>query len=106
MITRNYGINIRVTQAEKENIMRNARKCSLSLSEYLRQLAGGSEPKAYPSGELLQTIHHIQGISAKLNQAAGSMTEEKLRQQCVETSAELNQVLYSAMKIMSRHISE
>ena len=36
---RSVGINIRVTPEEKKKIERNARKCRLSVSEYLRQIA-------------------------------------------------------------------
>ena len=35
---RNLGINIRVTPKEKKKIERNAKKCRLTVSEYLRQL--------------------------------------------------------------------
>jgi hypothetical protein len=46
---RNAGINIRVTPEEKKKIERNARKCRLSVSEYLRQIAMKAEPKELPS---------------------------------------------------------
>ena len=38
MRSKNYGINVRVTEQEKQKLLENARFCSLSLSEYLRRL--------------------------------------------------------------------
>ena len=37
MRSKNYGINVRVTEQEKQKLLENARFCSLSLSEYLRR---------------------------------------------------------------------
>jgi hypothetical protein len=48
MRTRETHINIRTTPKEKSKFERNAKKCGLSLSEYLRKLANGHEPKALP----------------------------------------------------------
>jgi hypothetical protein len=41
-------IHFRATEKEKAQYERNAQKCGLSLSEYLRKLANGYEPKALP----------------------------------------------------------
>lgn len=49
MRNRTVGINIRVNEKEKNKIMRNAKKCKLSVSEYLRQLANGYAPCELPS---------------------------------------------------------
>ena len=57
---RNLGINIRVTPEEKKKIERNARKCRLSVSEYLRQIAMKAEPKELPSEKILQSIMRLQ----------------------------------------------
>lgn len=42
MRSKNYGINVRVTEQEKQKLLENARFCSLSLSEYLRRERGQS----------------------------------------------------------------
>ena len=53
MRKRSVGINIRVTVTEKKKVTMLARKCGLSLSEYLRQRILGYEPSEYPlTGEL------------------------------------------------------
>ena len=44
MRNRTVGINVRVTVTEKKKVTMLARKCGLSLSEYLRQRALGYEP--------------------------------------------------------------
>ena len=49
MRNRTFGINIRVTEQEKKRIEKYAKKCKLSVSEYLRQLANGYEPNEIPS---------------------------------------------------------
>ena len=43
--TRNKSIYVRVTQREKEKISAKANKCGLSLSDYIRQVCLGYEPK-------------------------------------------------------------
>ena len=44
MRKRSVGINVRVSVTEKKKVTMLARKCGLSLSEYLRQRALGYEP--------------------------------------------------------------
>lgn len=56
MRNRNVGINIRVSEKEKEKIVRNASKCQLTVSEYLRKLANGHEPKELPRKEIYEEI--------------------------------------------------
>lgn len=41
-------IQIRVSEQEKKRIMQNAKKCKMSISSYVRELANGYTPKAYP----------------------------------------------------------
>ena len=53
MRKRSVGINIRVTVTEKKKVTMLARKCGLSLSEYLRQRALGYEPGGHPPKEVL-----------------------------------------------------
>ena len=53
---RTVGINIRVTPQEKKRIVRFAKKCRLSVSEYLRQLAEGYTPQLLPGQELYEVL--------------------------------------------------
>ena len=38
MRKRTFNINVRVTESEKKRLMRTAKRCGLSLSEYLRKV--------------------------------------------------------------------
>ena len=48
MHERTVQIHFRATEKERIRFQANAKKCGLSLSEYLRKLAGGYEPRALP----------------------------------------------------------
>lgn len=49
---RTHGINIRVTEEEKQLIERCATHCQLSVSEYLRRLACGKTTAASERGTM------------------------------------------------------
>ena len=49
---RTHGINIRVTEEEKQLIERCAAHCQLSVSEYLRRLACGKPAEANQGGSM------------------------------------------------------
>ena len=48
MRKRSVGINVRVSVTEKRKMTLMAKRCGLSLSEYLRQRALGYEPGGHP----------------------------------------------------------
>ena len=73
---RNLGINIRVTLAEKKKIETNAKKCRLSVSEYLRQIAMKVEPKELPPEEVIQSIMRLQTIVSLFEKYARSSANE------------------------------
>ena len=56
MRNRTVGINIRVTVTEKKKVTMSAKKCGLSLSEYLRQRALGYEPGGHPPKEVFDVL--------------------------------------------------
>ena len=62
MRNRTVGINIRVTVTEKKKVTMLARKCGLSLSEYLRQRALGYEPGGHPPKEAFDMLDKIDEI--------------------------------------------
>ena len=51
MRKRSVGINVRVSVTEKRKMTLMAKRCGLSLSEYLRQRALGYEPDGHPPKE-------------------------------------------------------
>jgi len=59
---RNTGINIRVTPTEKKKIESKAKRCRLNVSEYIRQVATGTEPKALPSKEIEESFLRIRSV--------------------------------------------
>ena len=59
MRNRTVGINVRVTVTEKKKVTMLARKCGLSLSEYLRQRALGYEPGGHPPKEVFDVLDKI-----------------------------------------------
>ena len=56
MRKRETHINVRTTLQEKTRFQSSARRCGLSLSEYLRKLACGYEPRAAPPIEYHELI--------------------------------------------------
>ena len=68
MRSKNYGINVRVTEQEKQKLLENARFCSLSLSEYLRRLGLGKEVKAAITERDYRLFRMMNGLKAELPQ--------------------------------------
>ena len=79
MRKRSVGINIRVTVTEKKKVTMLARKCGLSLSEYLRQRALGYEPGGHPPKEVFNVLDKLDEIaenySAREGAAINSQTD-------------------------------
>ena len=63
MRKRSVGINARVSVTEKKKVTMLARKCGLSLSEYLRQRALGYEPGGHPPKEIFDVLDKLDEIA-------------------------------------------
>ena len=72
MRKRSIGINVRVTVTEKKKVTMLARKCGLSLSEYLRQRALGYEPGGHPPTEVFDILDRLDEIAESCSPAAGA----------------------------------
>jgi hypothetical protein len=84
---RNLGINIRVTPQEKKKIERNAKKCRLTVSEYLRQLAMTKEPKELPSAEMVESLIRLNDVITafeKNSEAAKTDDSRRFYKSCAE----------------------
>ena len=68
MRSKNYGINVRVTEQEKQKLLENARFCSLTLSEYLRRLGLGKEVKAAITERDYHLFRMLNGLKKELPQ--------------------------------------
>ena len=63
MRKRSVGINVRVSVTEKRKMTLIAKRCGLSLSEYLRQRALGYEPGGHPPKEVVDVLDNIDEIA-------------------------------------------
>ena len=59
MRRRSVGINVRVSVTEKRKMTLMAKRCGLSLSEYLRQRALEYEPGGHPPKEVFDVLDKI-----------------------------------------------
>ena len=72
MRKRSVGINIRVSVTEKKKVTMLARKCGLSLSEYLRQRALGYEPGGHPPKEVFDVLDKLDEIAENCSAREGA----------------------------------
>ena len=63
MRKRSVGINVRVSVTEKRKMTLMAKRCGLSLSEYLRQRALGYEPSNQPPKEVYIVLDKLDEIA-------------------------------------------
>ena len=63
MRRRSVGINVRVSVTEKKKVTMLAKKCGMSLSEYLRQRALDYEPGGQPPKEAFTVLDKIDELA-------------------------------------------
>ena len=66
MRTRSVGLNVRVSPAEKQRIQTAARRCGLTLSEYLRQRALGYAPRFHPPQAFFSYLTWMDNLTDQL----------------------------------------
>ena len=103
---RNAGINIRVTPEEKKKIERNARKCRLSVSEYLRQIAMKVEPKELPPEEILQSIMRLQAEISLFERYSRSAANENGSKFYGDIADRLRIILTETLQLMTHTAPE
>ena len=89
---RNVGINIRVTEQEKKKIIRNAKRCKLSVSEYLRQIAEGREPR-----EAID--ERIFAICRRLQQTINVLQDEWMKKELEVILSDLYTICYTESEV-------
>ena len=72
MRNRTVGINVRVTVTEKKKVTMLAKKCGLSLSEYLRQRALDYEPDGHPPTEVFDLLDKLDEITESCQPSASA----------------------------------
>jgi hypothetical protein len=65
MRNRDVGMTIRVTPEEKKKLARNAKRCGLSLSGYIRNLGLGREINPIPDKDYYRIYHLIDTLRDK-----------------------------------------
>ena len=68
MRKRSVGINVRVSVTEKRKMTLMAKRCGLSLSEYLRQRALGHEPGGHPPKEVFDVLDKLDDIAERCSE--------------------------------------
>ena len=72
MRKRSVGINVRVSVTEKRKMTLMAKRCGLSLSEYLRQRALEYKPSNQPPKEVFDVLGKIDEIAENCSMRDGA----------------------------------
>ena len=79
MRKRSVGINVRVSTAEKKRVTMLAKKCGLSLSEYLRQRALGYTPRFHPPQAFFSYLTWMDNLTDQLARLDPPLAEQYRR---------------------------
>ena len=63
---RTTAIQVRVTEQEKRRMERQAKRCGLSLSGYLRRVGAGKTASAFPSQRFRDLYRQVNGLRENL----------------------------------------
>ena len=78
MRNRTIGINVRVTENEKKKLQRNAKKCNLNLSSYLRKSGLKKEICSIPDEELRKIYAGIVELKNEFPYMSNEEIKEKI----------------------------
>ena len=78
MRNRTIGINVRVTENEKKKLQRNAKKCNLNLSSYLRKSGLKKEIYSIPDEELRKIYAGIVELKNEFPYMSNEEIKEKI----------------------------
>ena len=73
MRKRSVGINVRVSVTEKRKMTLMAKRCGLSLSEYLRQRTLEYEPGGHPPKEVFDVLDKIDEMAESCSVRDGAV---------------------------------
>ena len=89
MRNRDTQLNIHLSQSEMDKLTRNARRSSLSKSNYIRMLVNGYVPKESPSIEYNQLIRAMTDVYSKLKLQHSSEAAKELQTAILQLQAAL-----------------
>lgn len=98
---RTLGINIRVTPQEKKKIERNAKKCRLTVSEYLRQLAMTKEPKELPSAEMVESLIRLNDVITAFEKNAEAATTDDSHRFYKSCAEYIRMIMTETLRLMT-----
>lgn len=75
---RTTAIQVRVTEQEKRKLERQAKRCGLSLSGYLRRVGGGKPATAFPSQRFRDLYRQVSGLRDSLTVQPMEQTADQL----------------------------
>lgn len=75
---RTTAIQVRVTEQEKRTLERQARRCGLSLSGYLRRVGAGKTAAAFPNQRFRDLYRQINHVRNQLNTQTMEQTAAQL----------------------------
>ena len=80
MDSRTTSIYTRVTPQEKQKIARTAKRCVLSLSEYIRQRCLGYAPRELPSEDIYWLCEYLRDCQASATEQDAEFIRGMLKQ--------------------------
>jgi len=86
---RNTQLNIRLSQTEMDKLSRNARRCGLSKSNYIRMLLSGYVPKESPPVEYNALIGIMSDVYSKLQLQHSDEAAKELQSAIVQLQTAL-----------------
>ena len=92
MRNRNTHINIRVTPNEKKQLERKAKKCGLSVSEYLRKRGLDYEPQSAPTKEYAELTRLMTDLYSDFQTSGDEALATLLADTILELQATINPV--------------
>ena len=99
---RNVGINIRVTPDEKRKISRYAKKCRLTLSEYIRKVAVRDDPKVFIPKEIEDSFLEIRSVIHAMDEDRLTETDPVSRLILSKYSADLLRITIDTLQLMRK----
>ena len=75
---RTTAIQVRVTEQEKRRMERQAKRCGLSLSGYLRRVGAGKTASAFPSQRFRDLYRQVNGLRENLTTQPTKQTAAQL----------------------------
>ena len=78
MRKRTFNINVRVTEGEKKRLMRTAKRCGISLSEYLRKVGLNKKLSEKPNEKLYAVYALVNDLQRDFHTMSNATLEVKL----------------------------